>query len=138
MTTLEAASATARLAHTAAESAGGGWSDPVFVVSILCALGGLILLVFDGWVRLRAASGAKELAVIVEKSLDFPLTPEFDRMSDAEKKTHEEKAAKAQDTARDAIAAYKSMFMRFPQLVIGATLLVVPLLIAGGITFGGS
>ena len=137
MVTIEPLSAAWRLAGTPAGSSGGGWSDPVFVVSILCAVGGLILLMFDGFVRLRAASGAKELTLLVEKSLDVPLTPEFETMSADEKKKLEENAAKAQDTARDAIAAYKSMFLRFPQLIIGATLLVVPLLIAGGITFGG-
>lgn len=111
------------LAATPAPGSGAGsttsaLSEPIFILSVICALAGVCLLVFDGLIRWRGASSA-----IVILNTD-PAT--IAAMDDQQKKIYEE-----------AIAAYKDLFKRFPQLVAGVTLVVIPLFIVGGISFGG-
>jgi hypothetical protein len=109
------------------------WSNPVLWVSIACGLGGLLLLVMDGLNRLAAARGGP-VRDVLQNEAEVVRAIETNSSLTEEQKAVEE--AKARATTEQALAAYKAMFLKFPQLVIGATLLVVPLFVLGGVSFG--
>ncbi|MCR2791796.1 hypothetical protein NQ156_01815 [Microbacterium sp. zg.Y625] len=110
------------------------YGSPGFWLAAAAAFGGLLLIIGDTVIRWKSLAAQAELAGAAKRLADASIASQTMASTNA----NAPDLGQSQEQVTEAIKAYEKLFLKHPQLVAGVTLLVIPVLVVGGVSFGST